>query len=113
MNINYFVQMTNEPYKEILRNNRVLFWDVNVENIDREKHAGHIIERFLEYGTLEGVQWLRKFYGDERIKEYILKRGFRVLSNKTLNFWKLILNLEGEECLKPFSLSRSKKYWNY
>ncbi|MEW6061122.1 MAG: hypothetical protein AB1600_04180 [Bacteroidota bacterium] len=94
-------------------NHRSLFWDVQMDTIDIVKHADYIIERFLEYGTLEGIRWLRAVYGDERIKYYILHRGYKTLSNKTLNFWKLLLNLEREECLQPSSLNSSRKYWNY
>lgn len=90
-----------------------LFWDVNFSTIDLERHAFYVIERFLEYGTWEGIRWLRDRYGDERIKKYLLGRGYRVLSKKTLNFWKYILHLEEEQCLQPSSLSDSRKFWNY
>ncbi|MEW5799308.1 MAG: hypothetical protein AB1728_09900 [Bacteroidota bacterium] len=102
-----------ESDREKIREHRSLFWDVDPEKIDLERNANYVIERFLEYGTLEGVRWLRKLYGDERIKHYILQRGYKTLSNKTLNFWKLLLNLEREECLQPSSLKSSRKYWNY
>jgi len=97
-----------ESDKNILLNNRSLFWDVNVETIDIEKHANYIIERFLEYGTLDGVRWLRKFYGDERIRQFLLTKRFRIRSKKTLNYWRLILNISSEEWNKPYSRIPSK-----
>ncbi len=90
-----------------------LFWDVDPTTLDRERHADFIMERMLEYGTWEGIQWLRITYGDERIRDYLLRRGHRVLSNKTLNFWKIMLDLGGEECLQTSSLRSSRVFWNY
>ncbi len=105
--------MFAENEKQILFNNRSLFWDVDVDTIDLEQNAHYIIERFLEYGTLEGIRGLRKLYGDDNIKKYIVQRGYRTLSNKTLNYWTLILNLEGEKCLRPSLRNSSRRYWNY
>lgn len=30
-----------------------LFWDIDPNNIDMEKHASFIVHRVLEYGTIE------------------------------------------------------------
>ncbi len=65
-----------------------LFWDTYRSDIDLEEHAPFVMERILEHGTWESVLWLREYYGDEAIKQYILKRGYKVLSSKTLNYWK-------------------------
>ena len=102
--------MIKETDRQILHSYRSLFWDVNVENIDIEKHANYVIERFLEYGTLEGVRWLRKFYGDEKIKQFVLTKRFRIRSKKTLNFWRLMLNISPEEWNKPYSRIPSKNF---
>ena len=99
--------------REILNAHRALFWDVKVENIDPEKNANYVIERFLEYGTLESVRWLRNRYGDDRLRKFIVQRGFKTLRNKTLNYWKIILQMENEPCLQPSSLAHSRRFWNY
>lgn len=105
--------MVTDSDKQMLLKYRSLFWDVNIDTIDIENHADYVIERFLEYGTMESIRWLRATYGDERIKHYILHRGYKTLSNKTLNFWKLLLKLENEECLQPSLLNNNRRYWNY
>ena len=33
----------------------VLFWDVDREHMDAEKHSAGIIQRVLEYGTLQDM----------------------------------------------------------
>lgn len=92
----------------MIQKNRSLFWDVDIETIDIEKNANFIIERFLEYGTLEGVSWLRTFYGDARIRQFLLTKRFRIRSKKTLNYWRLMLNISSEEWNKPYSRIPSK-----
>lgn len=102
--------MTTEADRQVLLDNRFLFWDVNVEDIDTEKHANYIIERFLEYGTLEGVRWLRTFYGDEKIRQFLLTKRFRICSKKTLNYWRLIFNISSDEWNKPYLRIPNKNF---
>jgi len=90
-----------------------LFWDYPSESIDAEMHAFVVLERVLEYGSLEAVRWVLATYGPERLKDFLRRRGVRVLSRKTLSFWTLLLGLEGEECFATSSLSRSRPFWNY
>lgn len=105
--------MEEETKSTIPEKFRWLFWETNPGEIDLEQHEPYIIERFLEYGTWEGIRWLRKTYNDERIRTYVLKRGYRTLSKKTLSFWKFLLHLEKEECLQQSSLQSSRRFWNY
>ena len=46
---------------------RVLFWDVNPEKLDVEKHAPLIIGRVVERGTLSDWHTVRRHYGDARM----------------------------------------------
>lgn len=91
-----------------------VFWEINPENLDTEEYPEYIMERILEYGTLEGVKWLRKTFGDEKIKQYITSRtARRRLSTRTLNFWQIILKLRPEECMSISSMKNRSPYWNY
>lgn len=78
-----------------------------------EAHAPFVLERVLEYGSLAAVRWALQVYGTERIKGFLRNRGVRTLSRKTLSFWTLLLNLEGDACFERSSLSRSRAFWNY
>lgn len=89
--------------KKMILNNRSLFWDVDPETIDLERNANFVIERFLEYGTLEGIRWLRAKYGDVRIRDFVFTKRFRIRSKKTLNYWRIIFNISLEEWNKPYS----------
>ena len=74
-----------------------LFWEVDPGTVDLETHANYVIERFLEYGTLEGVRWLRTVYSDEKLVRFLREKSFRIRSQKTLNFWRLMLNIPQSE----------------
>ncbi len=91
-----------------------VFWEINAEELDTDQYPEYIMERILEYGTLEGVNWVRRTLGDARIKRFIASnKGRRRLSTRTLNFWQIILNLKPEECI-PISLLKTRSpFWNY
>jgi hypothetical protein len=69
-----------------------LFWDTSLKNIDLKKNADYIIERILEYGELDAVQWMQQIYPGRTIIE-VLQRS-RVISDKSRNFWKLWFGVE-------------------
>lgn len=90
-----------------------VFWEVDASKLDTDEYPEYIMERILEYGTLEGVRWLREVLGDGRIKEYIKGAGRRRLSTLTLNFWQKILNLKADECMSISSMQNRSPFWNY
>lgn len=90
-----------------------LFWDCQPARLETEIHAPFILERILEYGSLAAVRWAMGVYGAEGLKRFLLRRGRRVLSRKTLAFWILILGLEAEPCFETSSLARSRTFWDY
>lgn len=72
------------------------FWDCRPRELDVERHAGLILTRLLDYGDLAAVQWALRTYGRDEIREFVRGRGARILSRKTLAFWRGVLNLEDE-----------------
>lgn len=47
----------------------VLFWDINKEEADMDNYPSHIIQRVLEYGTMNDWRILRSYYGIPKIAE--------------------------------------------
>lgn len=92
---------------------RRLFWDCQPDRLDLETHAPFILERILEYGSPTSVRWAMEVYGSERIKRFLMDRGWRTLSRKTLAFWVLILHLDDEPCFERSSLTSNRPFWNY
>ncbi len=64
-----------------------LFWDTDPLIIDTQKHAVYIIERVLEFGGLDAVEWLQRVYPVQTILDVLnLSRN---ISDKSRNFWKI------------------------
>lgn len=64
---------------------QALFWDVDPDTIDLDKHARYIIERVLDFGTDEEVRWMYHRYPRSRIREVI--DNPRMLHQKTRALW--------------------------
>jgi len=50
-----------------------IFWDVNFEQIDYDARANFVIERVFERGDVEDIRQCRRYYGDEKVTESLLK----------------------------------------
>jgi len=71
------------------------FWDTDIYALDENTYSTFIIERLLEYGDDEAIQWVRSVYTKEMIAQVV--RTSRRLSRKTVNFWALYLGFPREE----------------
>ena len=74
---------------------RSLFWDVNPDNIDLDKHAPYVIERVVECGGLDDWKKVRKHYGDERMKRAVTH--LRSLSPRSVAFCCVAFDLKKED----------------
>jgi hypothetical protein len=61
-----------------------LFWDVDIQTLDRSKHSRAIIERVLERGSWANIKELIDYYGKDIIIETAKKASW--FSDKTLHF---------------------------
>jgi hypothetical protein len=55
---------------------RRIFWDVDFDKLDYDGKSGFIIERVFERGDVEDIRQCRRYYGDERIREVLLRTRF-------------------------------------
>lgn len=69
---------------------RSLFWDVDPDTIDPEKHAHYIIERVLDLGRDDEVKWMFKRYPRRKIAE-VLRLPRSQVNPKSRALWDLIL----------------------
>lgn len=54
--------------KQLLQQlSRILFWDTDIEQVDVQAHSAFLIQRVLEYGSLDDWRLIRDFYGLDRI----------------------------------------------
>jgi hypothetical protein len=53
-----------------------IFWDVNFEQIDYDAKANFVIERVFERGDVEDIRQCRRYNGDEKVTEALLKAKY-------------------------------------
>jgi|LQYC01.1.fsa_nt_gi hypothetical protein len=73
--------------KHIPKNFHALFWDVNPRTIHIRKNAPYIIERVLEMGGLDALQWIQRLYPTKLIIDTC--EMSRKISPKSKNFWEI------------------------
>ncbi|MEI6649901.1 MAG: hypothetical protein WCL23_00510 [Candidatus Moraniibacteriota bacterium] len=77
-----------------------LFWDVDVQELDVQKHRDFIMKRIFGMGDLEDLAWSRKEYGADVLKNLFLLSADG-LDAKSRNFWKKYFHLSDEELCTP------------
>ena len=87
-----------------------LFWDVDLDLFDFQKHKVHLINKVLEYGLIKDWNLIKEYYGLETIKEVSL--NLRSLDAVTLSYLSVIFNIDKTEfrCYKHRQLYQT--YWN-
>jgi hypothetical protein len=79
---------------------KMVLWDVDTEELDLQKHWFFVIERIMDYGNENDVQWMLGTFSKEQLIEVVKKS--RNLNRKTANFWALWFGIDREEirCFK-------------
>jgi hypothetical protein len=92
-----------------------MFWDVDVQALDPERHEDFIFGRVLSEGTVEAVRALRDEVGDGALRAFLLRAPHR-LDRRTRRFLEVVLSDEAIEeeasCTKtPFRRSSDALFW--
>jgi transcriptional regulator with XRE-family HTH domain len=80
---------------------RRLFWDAPFSESALHRHPRWVITRVLEFGCLEDVRAIVRWYGRRRLLE--LAATARFSSRRPRVFWRSILDLEGIQCTNASS----------
>ncbi|MEW6215944.1 MAG: hypothetical protein AB1478_12205 [Nitrospirota bacterium] len=72
---------------------RTLFWDTSLNKIHIKRNARYIIEKILEYGDLDAVEWLERVYPVRIIVDTLCLS--RNISEKSRNFWMIWFGVAG------------------
>lgn len=72
---------------------RPLFWDCDFTMLDAAVQRDFIFGRVLASGPLDALRWLRRTYGDDMIRDWIIRHRGRQLSSHQLRFWETIIGL--------------------
>ena len=72
---------------------RPLFWDCDFTMLDAAQQQDFVVGRVLASGPLDALRWLRRGYGDDTIREWIIRHQGRQLSSQQLRFWETVIGL--------------------
>lgn len=87
------------------------FWDVDFEQIDFETKSLFVMEKVLNYGLWTDIVELIKFYGEQRIKDEIVKAPY--LYKEVLNFICFYFNLSPKDFQCYNQRQSNNQLWNY
>ena len=72
-----------------------LFWDVDPETIDLERHRDYVLERIMARGNWEAMRWLARHVERPALADFLLRKGHR-LAPRERAFWSLIADVPCE-----------------
>ncbi len=61
-----------------------IFWDTNFENLDYDKNYRSIIERVFDWGDIDDIRQVRRYYGDKKVIEALTTAKY--LFDETIHF---------------------------
>ena len=88
-----------------------IFWDVDINSVDFQKHSQMVMERVVTYGNLEDWHKIKLFYGMTRIKKEVTR--IRILDKKTLNILSLILKIPTHKFRCYKQIQSTGEHWSY
>ena len=66
------------------------FWDYDPGALDVQQHAYFVMERLMERGSWEAMQWLLTSFSSQERYAFLQSRGRRVLTPTALNYWAIM-----------------------
>lgn len=88
-----------------------LFWDIDKNLLDLDTCPGQIIQRVLEYGTLNDWKQILRYYGLDKIVNE--SRSLRSLDPKALSFICCISGIPKENFRCYHSQQLNRAHWSY
>ena len=89
---------------------RVYFWDIEIDELDLNRHSHFIISRILNEVNDQALKWLFDFYDKETIKNTV--KVSRTLSLKTARCWQNFFDLKEEElCCTGLRLAKNERLY--
>lgn len=97
--------------QELLPFSTNLFWDIDMSDLDMEKHASFIVARVLDYGVMNDWLFIKSYYGLERLRDIAL--NVKSMQRESLSFISTITNTPQEK-FRCYKLLQSKNtHWYF
>ena len=68
------------------------------------------MQAIMEYGSSDALNWLFSVYKKHEIIDFVLNKGSRYLSNKSLSYYKVILDIPDQEWKQVSSQRRNNPF---
>ena len=97
--------------KKDIKFSQNLFWDVDVNDLDMDKHREFIVERVLDYGFMSDWLVIKEYYSLDKLGK--ISKNIRSLMPKSLAFISAVTdtNITDYRCYK---LAQSNPpHWNF
>jgi hypothetical protein len=88
-----------------------LFWDINLSELNIEKHASYIVGRVLDYGSWDDWRLIRDYYGMERIRAIAL--GIRSMFPESLSFVAVVTHTPENQFRCYEQIYSKNPHWNF
>ena len=88
-----------------------IFWDVDFDKIDYQKSNRFVIERVFERGDVDDIRQVRRFYGDDLVKETM--QNAKWLRYDIFVFTKNLFELNSENFRCYISRQSNQMPWIY
>ncbi|WMN11296.1 hypothetical protein QYS49_37870 [Marivirga salinae] len=88
-----------------------LFWDVEIEKINSDKHAPFLIERVLKKGNLEDLNLLSQIFETKKIVSIV--KELKNLDPKSANFAHIYFDIPKNEMICYTKNPSQTKHWIY
>lgn len=98
-------------HQELPHLSKYLFWDCDYSKVDFDKNSRYIIEKVVTRGQLDDWHEIRRYYGDDKIKEDVI--NIRSLPYRVMNFLSVIYNIPPENFRCYTNLQSNKRHWFY
>jgi hypothetical protein len=97
--------------KKDIKFSKNLFWDVDENDLDMDKHKEFIVERVLDYGFMNDWLVIKKYYSLDTLGEIAVR--IRNLTPKSLSFISLVTNTKITD-YRCYKLAQSNPpHWNF
>lgn len=98
--------------KECINNlSKILFWDIDMDYVDMDSCPSQIIQRVLEYGTLNDWSIIRSYYGLDKIVDEC--RKLRTLDPIALSFISTISHTDKKEYRCYHTEQSNHTHWDF
>ena len=87
-----------------------LFWDIDQNSLDPDKHGIFIVKRILEKGDVDDIEWAIQIYGKEFMQD-IFQKNMAKLDSKSNNFWCFYFNLNASQCIQKQLTKKQSPFW--